>query len=126
MSSLLASPMAESQEQQEVPFSFSVTDKAVEALKKALEGRELSSVGLKLSVHPGGCSGFSYGLSFQEAPEQNEAEVTQNGVRMFVEKTTLPLLSGIEIDYVDSLMGGGFKINNPNASSTCGCGKSFS
>ena len=118
--------MAETQEQQEAPFVFSVTGKAVEALKKALEGRELSSVGLKVSVHPGGCSGFSYGLSFQEAPEQGEVEVEDSGVRLFVDKNTLPLLSGIEIDYVDSLMGGGFKINNPNASSTCGCGKSFS
>lgn len=118
--------MSETQEQQEAPFEFQVTEKAVEALNKALEGRDLSTVGLKLSVHPGGCSGFSYGLSFQEGPDQNEAEVETNGVRLFVEKTTMPLLSGIEIDYVDSLMGGGFKINNPNASSTCGCGKSFS
>jgi iron-sulfur cluster assembly protein len=113
-------------ETQQSGFECSVTDKAAEALKKALEGRDLSTVGLKITVHPGGCSGFSYGLSFAEEPEANEAEAEANGVRLFVEKNTMPLLSGIEIDYIDSLMGGGFKINNPNATSTCGCGKSFS
>jgi iron-sulfur cluster assembly protein len=113
-------------ESQASEFQCTVTEKAVDALRKALEDRDISSVGLKISVHPGGCSGFSYGLSFAEEPEGNEVETQANGVRLFVEKNTMPLLSGIEIDYIDSLMGGGFKINNPNASSTCGCGKSFS
>lgn len=113
-------------ETEQTEFQCSVTAKAVDALKQALEDRALSSVGLKISVHPGGCSGFSYGLSFQEEPEPSEMEAEANGVRLFVDKNTVPLLTGIEIDYVDSLMGGGFKINNPNASSTCGCGKSFS
>jgi iron-sulfur cluster assembly accessory protein len=103
-----------------------VTSKAVEALTKALEGRELSSVGLRVSVHPGGCSGFQYGLSFEEDPADEEIEVVVDGVRLFVAEPTVPLLSGMEIDFVDTLMGGGFKINNPNATSACGCGKSFS
>ena len=104
----------------------SVTPKAVEALKKALEGRDLSTVGLRVSVHPGGCSGFQYGLSFEEEPSEEEVVIETEGVRLFLTETALPLLSGMSIDYVDTLMGGGFKINNPNASSTCGCGKSFS
>lgn len=104
----------------------SVTPTAVEALTKALEGRDLATVGLRVSVHPGGCSGFQYGLSFEEEPNDDELEITIDGVRLFVAETTVPLLSGMSIDYVDTLMGGGFKINNPNATSSCGCGKSFS
>lgn len=103
-----------------------VSDKALTALKNALEGRDLSTVGLRVSVQPGGCSGFSYGLSFEEDPSAGEVEVAIGDVRLFVAETTVPLLSGMEIDFVDTMMGGGFKINNPNATSTCGCGKSFS
>ncbi|MBW3583883.1 MAG: iron-sulfur cluster assembly accessory protein [Euryarchaeota archaeon] len=112
--------------QQTAQARIEVTDKAVEELKKALDGRDLSSVGLKVTVHPGGCSGFQYGLGFEEAPEGSDVEIQTKGVRLFLDANTAPLLDGITIDYIDSLMGGGFKIENPNASSTCGCGKSFS
>ncbi len=117
--------MAETPRTQTI-MQASVTPKAVEALSKALEGRALDSVGLRIAVMPGGCSGFSYGLSFEEEKDPEEVEVKTNGVRLWIAEPTVALLSGIEIDFVESLMGGGFKINNPNASSTCGCGKSFS
>lgn len=110
----------------EPTMNATVTDKALTALKQALEGRDLSTVGLKVAVNPGGCSGFSYGLAFEEDPGRDEVEVKVGDVRLFVQETTVPLLNGMEIDFVDTLMGGGFKINNPNATSTCGCGKSFS
>lgn len=113
---------------EETTVAVDITDKAVEELTKALAGAdaELSEVGLKVSVQPGGCSGFSYGLEFQEAPDEGDVTLETKGVKLFMAGQTAPLLNGITIDYVDSLMGGGFKIENPNAQSTCGCGKSFS
>ncbi len=109
-------------------MELEITDAAVSSLKKALEGADanLDEVGLRVLVQPGGCSGFSYGLEFDDENRDNDLVIEKKGVRVVVDRNTVPLLNGMTIDFVDSLMGGGFKIENPNASSTCGCGKSFS
>jgi iron-sulfur cluster assembly protein len=107
-------------------LTMTVTDLAAKKLQEFLGDKPLSSVGVRLSVHPGGCSGASYGMEFAEAPEAGEMVLTANGVKLFVHPSFGTLLNGVHIDFVDELMGGGFKIGNPNAKSSCGCGKSFS
>ena len=80
---------------------------------------------LRILVESGGCSGFQYGMSFdQSKPEDTELET--EGVRVLIDPTSLAYLSGCSIDFDDGLHGKGFEIRNPNAQSTCGCGKSFS
>jgi len=107
-------------------LTMAVTDLAKQKLQQFLGDKPLASVGVRVSVQPGGCSGASYGMEFAEKPEPGEIELQANGVRLFVHPMHAPLLQGITVDYMDELMGGGFKISNPNAKSGCGCGKSFS
>jgi iron-sulfur cluster assembly accessory protein len=81
--------------------------------------------GLRVRVLGGGCHGFSYSLNF-DTPSAQDLVLSQDGIQFLVDKFSAPYLTGAEIDYVDSLQGAGFKIGNPNARSTCGCGSSFS
>ena len=83
------------------------------------------SMGLLVGVLSGGCSGYMYDLQIVEETEIDCQELEISGFRILVPKASSHLLNGIQIDYEDRLMGGGFKINNPNASSSCGCGESF-
>jgi len=76
-------------------------------------------------VSGGGCSGMQYGMAFEESPKEFDKVVAMDGVSLIVDSTSLMYLQGATIDYVDSLMGGGFRIENPNAVSSCGCGSSF-
>ncbi|MEA3143370.1 MAG: iron-sulfur cluster assembly protein [Thermoplasmata archaeon] len=110
----------------ESTLTMTVTDLARGKLQEFLGERTLPSVGVRLSVQPGGCSGASYGMEFAESPEDGEQTLVANGVRLFVHPSHAALLNGLVVDFVDELMGGGFKIHNPNAKSSCGCGKSFS
>ena len=82
--------------------------------------------GLRLSVVGGGCSGFQYSLELDDGPREDDAVYMYDGVRVFVDPTSAPYLSGTSVDYVDGLHGAGFKFVNPNADRTCGCGSSFS
>jgi iron-sulfur cluster insertion protein len=96
-------------------------EKVVEIRKD--EGIE-AEMGLRLRVVGGGCAGFSYDLYF-DARTEMDVEFTIHGVQVFVDQMSLMYLDGTEIDYVEGLMGAGFKFNNPNVKSTCGCGSSF-
>lgn len=80
---------------------------------------------LRVFVSGGGCSGMQYGMSFENAPRAVDTLFEQRGLRVVIDPRSLPYLEGANIDYVDSLMGGGFHIENPNAVSSCGCGHSF-
>ena len=106
-----------------VEVTLTITDKAKEMLSGAF-GEDRSNA-LLVGVLSGGCSGYMYDLQIVEETEQDCQELVIDGFRVLVPNATSHLLDGIEIDYVDRLMGGGFKINNPNASSSCGCGESF-
>lgn len=105
--------------------TINMTSTAVEKVQKLLEERSLTAHGLRVFVSGGGCSGMQYGMSLEADPREFDNVVDAGGVKLFVDPTSMMYLSGARIDYVDNLMGGGFRIDNPNAVSTCGCGHSF-
>jgi iron-sulfur cluster assembly accessory protein len=104
-----------------------LTAKAVEMVKhlRTKEGRP-DTHALRVSVVGGGCSGFSYQMSFDDGAQEGDRELVFDGVRVVVDATSAQYLAGTEIDFVSSLHGGGFKFSNPKATHTCGCGSSFS
>ena len=81
---------------------------------------------LRLAVSGGGCSGFQYGFSFDDARNEDDRVFERGGVKLVVDETSLDLLVGAEVDFVEDLVGSSFQVRNPNASSSCGCGSSFS
>lgn len=103
----------------------SMTDLATTKLKEIIEKQGRADLALRVYVTPGGCSGFSYGMTFAEGAEEGDVVAEQNGVRVVVDPMSAMYLKGAEIDFVDALMGGGFALRNPNAVSSCGCGQSF-
>jgi iron-sulfur cluster assembly protein len=104
---------------------ITVTDQAVSKLKELLAEQEESNLCLRVFITKGGCDGFSYGMTFDSAPEADDQVIDRGGVRVVVDKVSSRLLDGAEIDYVTSVTATGFAIRNPNAVSTCGCGHSF-
>ncbi len=107
-----------------VNVTLTITTKAKEMIDSAFDV-DMSNA-LLVGVLSGGCSGYMYDLQIVESTDQDCQELSVDGFRVLVPNASSHLLDGIEIDYVDRLMGGGFKINNPNAASSCGCGESFS
>lgn len=81
---------------------------------------------LRLSVTGGGCSGFQYNFALDDTAAEDDLVIEKNGIKVLIDSTSLEFLKGAEIDYVDDLIGSAFKVNNPNATSSCGCGTSFS
>jgi len=108
-------------------FNLILTDRAAEEVRKFMEAEQVpvESAGLRVSVLPGGCSGFKYSLNIEERALEDDAVVEVSGVRVFVDGFSMQYLSGITIDYTSSMQGSGFTFNNPNASGGCGCGSSF-
>lgn len=102
-----------------------LTEKASEMVKLAMERDGTRGYGLRVGVLGGGCSGFQYNLSFEERPAPDDLVFEQGGVTIFVEQASRPHLQGMTLDYVTGLHGAGFKFLNPNATRTCGCGSSF-
>lgn len=105
--------------------AISLTPMAEIKLRDLLASRNIPNHGLRVFVAGGGCSGLQYGMAFEAESREYDTVVDQNGVKLFVDPTSIMYLSGASIDFIDSLMGGGFKIENPNAASACGCGSSF-
>lgn len=103
----------------------SMTSRAADKLKEIIQKQGRDDLALRVYVTPGGCSGFSYGMTFSEGVEEGDAVLDQDGVRIVVDPMSAMYLKGSEIDFVDALMGGGFALRNPNAVSSCGCGQSF-
>ncbi|MGQ0536312.1 MAG: HesB/IscA family protein [Methanobacteriota archaeon] len=106
-------------------MQVTVTEAAERQLAEYAKQMGKEGYGLKISVYPGGCAGFQYGLDLVKEPSPEDDIVHANGVKVFVEREMDALLDGMTIDFVQTLMGGGFQINNPNAKSSCGCGHSF-
>ncbi len=105
---------------------ISITDRAAVKVKEIATEENLLGQGLRLRVIGGGCAGFSYDLYFEDAPTTMDEEFEDKGVKMYVDPLSFQYLDGTEIDYVEGLYGSGFKFSNPQVSSTCGCGSSFS
>lgn len=105
--------------------TINLTDAAVNTVKNLLVQKEVPNHGLRVFVSGGGCSGMQYGMALEAEPRPYDHVIERDGVKVFVDPTSMIYLSNATIDYEDSIMGGGFKIENPNAVSSCGCGSSF-
>jgi iron-sulfur cluster assembly accessory protein len=108
-------------------FALVLTGRAAEEVQKFITQEQVpaETAGLRVSVLPGGCSGFKYSLNIEERPLEDDMVAEVNGVRVFVDGVSAQYLTGITIDYVTSMQGSGFTFSNPNATGGCGCGSSF-
>lgn len=102
-----------------------VTPKAADKLKEIMTAEDRQEQALRIMIKSGGCSGYSYAMGFDSADHDDDVVYEQHGIRIKIDENSLRHLQGTQVDYVESLMGGGFSINNPNAVRTCGCGQSF-
>jgi iron-sulfur cluster assembly protein len=108
-------------------MNLTVTESAAVEVQKFLEAENINNEGgLRVRVVPGGCSGFQYAMNIEEAPQATDEIVEAGNLRLFVDMFSAQYLDGVQIDYVNSVMGSGFTFNNPNSSGGCGCGTSFS
>jgi iron-sulfur cluster insertion protein len=103
-----------------------ITDSAARRIAALKAQEEAGDAFLRIAVSGGGCSGFQYGLTFDEDKKPDDVVFEHGGVRVVVDEVSLDLLNGAEVDFVEDLMGASFQIRNPNAASSCGCGNSFS
>lgn len=105
---------------------ITLTDKAVAKVKEILDGQGQTDAGLRVYIAGGGCSGFKYGMQLDTEPAADDEVFEFEGLKVFVDSMSFPYLTGASVDYVDdALLGQGFKVENPNAVSSCGCGQSF-
>lgn len=107
------------------PSLIHVTEAAASKIKDLLAEESKTDSGLRVFVQGGGCSGFQYGLMIEENGGVGDQTFESNGIKLYVDPVSLSYLKGAEVDFVDTITGGGFTIKNPNATSTCGCGSSF-
>jgi iron-sulfur cluster assembly protein len=107
------------------PAVLSLSDAAALKLRELTKDEPNPEIGLRVYVYSGGCSGYKYGMMLEDAPTTDDHVMKANGVTVYVDGNSVPLIQGSQIDYVDTLMGAGFTVNNPNAVSGCGCGSSF-
>ncbi len=105
--------------------TIQITETAVTMVRNLLTEKNVPDYGLRVFVAGGGCSGLQYGMALEAEAREYDHVLEQDGIKIFVDPTSMMYLTGATVDYVDSLMGGGFKIDNPNAVSSCGCGSSF-
>jgi iron-sulfur cluster insertion protein len=104
----------------------SLSDSAAKRIANLISQEGDGSLMLRVSVSGGGCSGFQYGFSFDNAVQVDDRVFERDGVKVVIDDTSLDLLAGAEIDFVEDLVGASFQVRNPNAKSSCGCGSSFS
>jgi iron-sulfur cluster assembly accessory protein len=102
-----------------------ITETAAGKLLGLMQEKELENYALRVFVAGGGCSGLQYGMTFDDEVRDGDTEFVSHSMRVLVDPVSAPYLTGANVDYVDTMMGGGFKIDNPNAVSSCGCGHSF-
>ena len=110
----------------EMPAPLIFTDSAAQKVKELIDEEGNGALKLRVFVTGGGCSGFQYGFTFDEEVNEDDATMEKNGVTLLIDSMSYQYLVGAEIDYQEGIEGAQFVIKNPNASSTCGCGSSFS
>jgi iron-sulfur cluster assembly protein len=110
-----------------VGFNITLTDRAREEVQKFISAEQVAAetAGLRISVLPGGCSGFKYSLNIEERALDDDTVMDINSVRVFMDGFSMQYLNGVTVDYVTSMQGSGFTFSNPNATGGCGCGTSF-
>lgn len=103
-----------------------LTPRAVDKVKEIINQQGQDGAGLRIYIQGGGCSGFKYGMQLDTEPAPDDEVLDFDGLRVYVDSMSMPYLEGASVDYVeDALLGQGFKVENPNAASSCGCGQSF-
>ena len=107
-------------------MTITLTESCVKQIKALREKQEKPELNLRLVVESGGCQGFEYHFDFETDEGPDDTTFEQDGAAIIIDSISLQFLDGAEIDYVDDLIGAQFKVNNPNAGSSCGCGTSFS
>ena len=111
---------------EQAPDALNFTDAAAAKVRELVEEEHNDALMLRVFISGGGCSGFQYGFTFDENMTEGDTVVERNGVRLLIDPMSIQYLMGAEIDYSEGLEGAQFVIRNPNASTTCGCGSSFS
>lgn len=101
---------------------ITLTEAASDKIKEMMSGDDLF---LRLGVRPGGCTGFTYAMGLDDEKSDSDIEIVEHDIRVLIDAESAPYLKGVEIDYQDTGIGGGFTIHNPNAIASCGCGASF-
>jgi iron-sulfur cluster assembly accessory protein len=105
---------------------ITLTETAIDKVRSIIETQDPKPAGLRIAVVGGGCSGFSYSMAFENTPGMLDKTYDFDGLRVFIDQASLLYLEGARVDYVETMEGSGFKFDNPNVKSTCGCGSSFS
>ena len=103
-----------------------LSERAAEEISSLLKRQDKAEAALRVFVSGGGCSGLNYGMAIDDEVEEDDFTFTCHGVKVVVDPHSMPYIKGASVDYVEDVMGGGFKIDNPNAVRSCGCGSSFS
>ena len=102
-----------------------VTQKAAEKIQEFMKEEGQDTQYLRVYVQGGGCSGLSYGMGFEKKAEEDDIVIEEQGIKLIIDSYSIDHLKGANVDYIESLMGSGFKINNPNVTKSCSCGSSF-
>jgi iron-sulfur cluster assembly accessory protein len=102
-----------------------LSEAAAGKLNELVKAEANPNIGLRVYVYSGGCSGFRYGMMLEDQPSNEDVTIESRGIKVYVDAQSTQYIAGSEIDYLDTLMGAGFTVNNPNAVSACGCGSSF-
>ncbi len=121
----VASPTTRTGPEALAPNLVTLTPKAIEMVKDAMNRENMSGYGIRVGVVGGGCSGFQYSMDFENTERDGDTIVEQDGIKLYVDPMSSMYLQGVTVDYVVGLQGAGFKFTNPNARNTCGCGQSF-
>mgnify|MGYP001815868835 CR=1 FL=1 len=108
------------------PVSINLSARAVQKVRELVDEEENDKLKLRVYITGGGCSGFQYGFTFEEDVAEDDAAIEKDGVTVLVDPMSFQYLVGSEVDYTEGLEGSRFVVNNPNATTTCGCGSSFS
>lgn len=104
---------------------ISISDFGAQKARAILQSSGKVDAGVRVFIKSGGCSGYQYGMAIDDRELDGDTVVVVKGVKLLVDRMSLPLLEGSEVDFIENMMGGGFTVNNPNATSSCGCGHSF-
>lgn len=107
------------------PEQLTFTDAGAAKAREVVQSSGKENAAIRIFIKSGGCSGYGYGMAIDDRTLDGDRIFEDRGVRMVVDERSWPLLAGSEVDYVENIMGGGFSVNNPNATSSCGCGSSF-